>query len=74
MKDKEYDLDSLRVLIVNDDQVSTGIVDKLLISLGIKYIAIALNGYEAFEIIKRKQYDLVLCTLDMPIMNGYVCA
>ena len=33
-----------------------------------------MNGYDALEITKRKQFDLVLCDINMPIMNGYDCA
>ena len=32
------------------------------------------NGFEAFEMVKNKQYDLIVLDLNMPIMNGYQAA
>ena len=34
----------------------------------------ALNGLDAFELVKKNQYDLILCDLNMPVMNGFICA
>ena len=40
----------------------------------ILYINTAANGIDAFEMAKNKQFDLILCDLNMPIMDGYECA
>jgi len=40
----------------------------------IENIDTAENGFNAFEMVKKKQFDLVLCDLNMPIMNGFECA
>ena len=40
----------------------------------IENIETAQNGFDAFEMAKKKQFDLVLCDLNMPIMDGYICA
>ena len=36
----------------------------------IQYIDKAQNGYEAYTKFVIKSYDLVICDLNMPIMNG----
>ena len=40
----------------------------------ISNIDTAQNGFDAYELVKKKQYDFVLCDLTMPVMNGYTCA
>ncbi len=40
----------------------------------INKIDIALNGFEGFQIAQTKQYDFIVCDLDMPILDGYQCA
>ena len=63
MGQNSFRFDTLRVLIVNDDEFNRITVERSLRSLNIKSISAALNGFEAFEIIKKNQYDLVLCDL-----------
>ncbi len=29
------------------------------------------NGYDAFEMVRNKHYDLIMLDLNMPVMNGY---
>ena len=40
----------------------------------IKNIDSALNGLEGFNLVKIKSYDLIICDINMPVMDGYECA
>ena len=64
----------MRVLVVNDDFFTLTIVEQLVRKVEILNIDTAQNGQDAFEMVKKKQFHLILCDLNMPIMNGYVCA
>ena len=35
-------------------------------------IDIAQNGYEGYNKVISKNYDLVICDLNMPVMDGYM--
>ena len=30
-----------------------------------------MNGYDAFQMVQKTQYDFIICDLNMPIMDGY---
>jgi YesN/AraC family two-component response regulator len=45
----------------------------ILKTAGIKFIDSAFNGYEGLNMVIKKQYDLVLCDLNMPVKDGYQC-
>ena len=64
----------MRVLIVNDDFFILTMLEQILKQTGIENISTAENGFNAYEMAKKKQFDLVLCDLNMPIMDGYECA
>lgn len=32
------------------------------------------NGFDAYNKVLENQYDFILCDLEMPVMNGYICA
>ena len=64
----------MRVLIVNDDFFTLKILEQIVKKVPIDNIETAQNGQDAFEMIKKKQFEIILCDLNMPIMNGYVCA
>jgi CheY-like chemotaxis protein len=34
----------------------------------------AQNGYDGFQLVLNKQYNFIVCDLEMPVMNGYECA
>ena len=38
---------------------------------GLHKVETAENGYQAFEMVQNKHYDLIVLDLNMPIMNGY---
>lgn len=40
----------------------------------IKNVDSALNGLEGLNLVKNKNYDLIICDLNMPVMDGFECA
>lgn len=59
-----------RILIVEDNQANLELARYLLEFAGYSLLAAA-DGAEGFDILRREQPDLVLCDLQMPIMDGY---
>lgn len=58
------------ILIVDDNPINRMVAQKTVMRWGIKS-DLAENGSEALEMISRKDYDLVLMDLHMPVMDGY---
>lgn len=65
--------ESLRVLIVDDDEVNRQVTAKMLEILGHRP-ELAVNGAEAVEKCAYDEYDLVLMDLQMPGMDGFEAA
>ncbi|MEY8870802.1 7TM diverse intracellular signaling domain-containing protein [Meridianimaribacter flavus] len=63
--------DPLKVLVVEDNVINQMIMRKLLGSSEHINFAVAQNGQEALEILKKDVYDVVLMDLQMPVMDGY---
>jgi CheY-like chemotaxis protein len=59
-----------RILIAEDEKAITSVLQIKLGSNGFE-VDIANNGREAIELLKAKQYDVVLLDLIMPIINGF---
>jgi CheY-like chemotaxis protein/signal transduction histidine kinase len=58
-----------RILVVDDDQIN--VLSFKVILRNLKYDSdIALDGLEAIDILKKKEYDIVLMDMHMPKMNG----
>ena len=66
------DFKGSHVLLVEDNVINQKIVQNILKKSGIK-ISIANDGQEALDLLlkKRKDLDLILMDISMPIMNGY---
>jgi len=64
------DLSSMKVLLVEDNEVNCKILTKMLLSKGIS-CDIALNGREAVRASQDKAYDLIFMDCQMPVMDGY---
>ncbi|MGE0078254.1 MAG: PAS domain S-box protein [Bacteroidales bacterium] len=76
LKDLELELqkgNKYKVLIVEDNDLNTLIVQRFLSNWGIEHEH-AGNGVIALEMIKQFDFDLVLMDLEMPEMNGYDAA
>ncbi len=65
-------LESLRVLLVDDDEFVLDFVEDMLHRLGVKSVSRALDGHAALAAIDGaiRSLQLVICDLDMPGMDG----
>jgi len=60
---------SLRVLVVEDDAVNRTLTARFLGKLG-HVPAVARDGQEALEILRRERFDCVLMDVQMPVLDG----
>jgi len=65
-------MDAIRTLIVDDSAVMRKIVERSLrqSGLGISQVFEASNGAEALASIEQHPVDLILCDINMPVMDG----
>jgi len=65
-------MDNIRVLIVDDSSVMRKIVERSLrqAGLGIAQVVEAANGAEALAAVEANKVDLILCDINMPVMDG----
>lgn len=64
------DTNALKILLAEDNEINRMVATKMLNKMGIVDIDIAVNGLEALERCRNKDYDLVLMDLQMPEMGG----
>jgi len=62
--------ETIRVLVVEDDEVSAKAVELMLERLGCS-VEIAEDGLKATERFRDSRYDLVLMGWQLPVMNGF---
>jgi two-component system, chemotaxis family, chemotaxis protein CheY len=62
----------IRALIVDDSSVMRKIVERSLRQAGVNLTQVleAGNGAEALAVLEQTQVDLILCDINMPIMDG----
>ena len=60
---------SEKILIVDDDPVTLGMLEKILLSAGY-WVAKATNGKEALYIADDFLPDLIILDIEMPVMDG----
>ena len=60
----------LRLLVVEDDDISQFLINKLLTDLHITFVIVS-NGPEALEILQVEVFDAILMDIEMPIMRGF---
>ena len=65
-------MDKIRALIVDDSSVMRKIVERSLRQAGIELekVVEAGNGAEALVAVGKERVDLVLCDINMPVMDG----
>src|SRR5437764_7267644 len=63
-------MQSLAVLVVDDNQYMRKIVRNLLVNLGVKNIHEAVDGIAGLESIRMFAPDLVILDWEMPLLNG----
>ena len=69
MADKEYDLQGLHLLVVEDNKINQVITKKMLNKRDIS-CDIASNGHEAVDLASRNEYDGILMDIHMPGISG----
>ncbi len=67
------DLKGLKILVVDDNQISVLITKKLLETFGVE-VASAHNGSCAVDLCNTQTYDLILMDIHMPQLNGFQSA
>jgi two-component system chemotaxis response regulator CheY len=65
-------MDKVRALIVDDSSVMRKIVERSLRQAGIELEKVleASNGAEALTVLHNNAVDLILCDINMPVMDG----
>ena len=65
-------MDNVRVLIVDDSSVMRKIVERSLRQAGLNIAQVleAGNGMEALAVLNQGKVDLILCDINMPVMDG----
>jgi two-component system chemotaxis response regulator CheY len=65
-------MDNIRALIVDDSSVMRKIVERSLRQAGLSLSQVleAGNGAEALAAVQNNQVDLILCDINMPVMDG----
>jgi two-component system, chemotaxis family, chemotaxis protein CheY len=65
-------MNSIRALIVDDSSVMRKIVERSLRQAGVEMTEVfqAGNGAEALSILQETAVDLILCDINMPVMDG----
>ena len=72
-KIKFEQLEGMKILLVEDNEINMEIADELLKEVGIE-VTKAFNGKEALDIFEKSAdgyFDVVLMDVLMPVMNGY---
>jgi two-component system, chemotaxis family, chemotaxis protein CheY len=71
-EEDEYSLMPVKVLIVDDSSVMRKIVERSLRQAGLELTQVfeAGNGAEALAVIQANPIDLILCDINMPVMDG----
>lgn len=65
----DVSFDKIRVLLAEDNKVNQLVASKILRTFGLN-VDIAVNGQEALDAMRAKDYDLVFMDLQMPKMDG----
>jgi len=65
-------MENIRVLIVDDSSVMRKIVERSLRQAGVELSQVfeASNGAEALGSLQENKVDLILCDINMPVMDG----
>ncbi len=72
MELEHYDIESLRVLVVDDSNLARKHISRVLANMGITQIQQAADGKEALQIFGESQesFDLIVTDCNMPVMDG----
>ena len=64
-------LDGLKILVADDNEYNRIVADDTLRAKADVRIETASNGHEAIELLKAKDFDVILMDVQMPEMNGF---
>lgn len=67
---ENYDIENLRVLVVDDSRMARNLIQRVLTNLGIRHLLTAADGREAMQVLAREAVDLVVTDYNMPEVNG----
>lgn len=69
---RHFDVEALRVLVVDDSLMARKHISRVLNNMGITHITLAVNGKEAVDIFSNSQeaFDLIITDYNMPEMDG----
>lgn len=70
-EDIKPELNQLRVLLAEDNEMNILFMKKLLSKWSIKSVDIATNGIEAVSLMEKNDYDVILMDIHMPHMDGF---
>lgn len=62
-----------KILLAEDNDLNLQLMTLMLEQLGYEF-EVAKNGLEALELVRRKEFDIVLMDVQMPVMNGLEAA
>ncbi len=65
-----YEVDDLRVLVVDDSRLSRNVITRVLTNMGVEHIQEADDGSGAIEILNNQTFDLLVTDYHMPEVNG----
>lgn len=65
-----YSLNSVEILLVEDNLINQKVALKILTNLGAT-VVVANNGKEAIALLLKKRYHIILMDIQMPEMDGY---
>jgi two-component system chemotaxis response regulator CheY len=67
-----YDIESLRVLVVDDSLMARKHISRVLMNMGVTHITTANDGKQGIEIFSRadESFDLIITDYNMPEMDG----
>ena len=68
--DAGQEIRGARILVVEDNEINQQVAREILEGAGL-VVAIANNGREAVDAVKKNRYDAVLMDVQMPVMDGY---
>ncbi|MCH7402989.1 ATP-binding protein [Belliella kenyensis] len=71
-KPEEVKLSQVSVLMAEDNDVNALVLGKILKKWGYEFDRVT-NGVEALEAIGKKEYDIILMDIQMPLMDGLEC-
>lgn len=63
-----------RILLAEDNDLNLELMTLMLEQLGYYDFAVARNGQEALDLVRRKEYDIILMDVQMPVLNGLEAA